>query len=83
MQNLTGTNQPPLRTVSGEPYRGPLTRDTNPREGTPMDHHRKIGNWLLVAASCAFIAAVTAGYGADVFDGVSATAQGLVWLAGR
>jgi hypothetical protein len=48
-----------------------------------MDHHRKIGNWLLVAASCAFIAAVTAGYGADVFDGVSATAQGLVWLAGR
>jgi hypothetical protein len=48
-----------------------------------MDHHRKFGNWLLVAATCAFIGAVTAGYGADVFDGVGATAQGLVWLAGR
>lgn len=48
-----------------------------------MDHHRRIGNWLLVAATCAFIAAVTAGYGAHVFDAVGGAAQGLVWLAGR
>lgn len=45
-----------------------------------MDHHRKISNWLLVAASCAFIAAITAGYGAEVFDGVRDAASTLVWF---
>lgn len=48
-----------------------------------MDHHRKISNWLLVAVSCAFIVAVTAGYGADVFDGVRAAATELVWVAAQ
>lgn len=45
-----------------------------------MDHHRKIGNWLLVAVSCAFVGALTAGYGPDVFDGVRAAATELVWF---
>jgi hypothetical protein len=45
-----------------------------------MDHHRKIGNWLLVVASCAFIGAVTAGYGADVLDSVRTAATELVWF---
>lgn len=45
-----------------------------------MDHHRKVGNWLLVAVSCAFIAAVTAGYGADVFDGIRTAATELTWF---
>ena len=45
-----------------------------------MDHHRKISNWLLVAVSCAFIVAVTAGYGADVFDGVRDAASQLAWF---
>ncbi len=45
-----------------------------------MDHHRKISNWLLVAVTCAFIAAVTAGYGADVLDGVRDAATELAWF---
>lgn len=45
-----------------------------------MDHHRKISNWLLVMASCTFIVAVTAGYGADVLDGVRTAATELVWF---
>lgn len=45
-----------------------------------MDHHRKFGNWLLVAATCAFIAAVTAGYGADVLDGVRTAATEFAWF---
>lgn len=45
-----------------------------------MDHHRKVSNWLLVVASCAFIAAVTTGYGADVFDGMRTMASELAWF---
>jgi hypothetical protein len=45
-----------------------------------MDHHRKPSHWLLLTASCAFVAAVTAGYGADVFDGIRAAATELAWF---
>lgn len=49
-----------------------------------MDHHRKLTHWLLLAGTCAFIAAVTFGYGAIVLDAVSATGVAttseIVWL---
>lgn len=50
-----------------------------------MDHHRKLTHWLLLAGTCAFIAAVTLGYGAQVLDIIShtglATTEELIWLS--
>lgn len=48
-----------------------------------MDHHRKISHWLLLALSCAFVGAVTFGYGALVLDVVGDTARTLVWVAAQ
>lgn len=45
-----------------------------------MDHHRKLSNWILVGATCAFIAAVTAGYGVELFDGIRTGMTELVWF---
>jgi hypothetical protein len=46
-----------------------------------MDHHRKASHWTLLALTCAFIGAVTFGYGALVLDTVGDTARTLVWVA--
>ena len=48
-----------------------------------MDHHRNIGQWLLLALSCAFVGAVTFGYGALVFDAIGTTARTLAWVAAQ
>lgn len=48
-----------------------------------MDHHRKISHWVLLALSCAFVGAVTAGYGTIALRIIGDTARTLVWVAAQ